>query len=94
MLAVTGTDATDNQAEAIQEQHAGEADGVALEDQQASEAPAAANGKEEAHHEELAPPVQLSEFERELQKAKANPIDFNQWVAVEKLLEKEVKTQC
>ena len=35
--------------------------------------------------------VVLSEFDREFQRAKDNPSDFNQWVAVEKLLDKEVR---
>ncbi len=34
----------------------------------------------------------LSEFDREFQKAKDSPSDFNQWVAVEKLLDKEVRS--
>lgn len=38
------------------------------------------------------PIPELSEFDREFQKAKSNPSDFNQWVAVEKLLDKEVIT--
>ena len=33
----------------------------------------------------------LSELDREFQRAKDNPSDFNQWVAVEKLLDKEVQ---
>ena len=35
--------------------------------------------------------VVLSEFDREYQKAKNDPSDFSQWVAVEKLLDKEVR---
>lgn len=34
--------------------------------------------------------VVLSEFDREFKRAKDNPSDFNQWVALEKLLDKEV----
>ena len=36
--------------------------------------------------------VVLSEFDRKFQKAKDSPSDFNQWVAVEKLLDKEVRS--
>jgi hypothetical protein len=39
---------------------------------------------------EATPAAPLTEFERELKKAEDNPTDFTQWVAVEKLLEKEV----
>ena len=51
-------------------------------------------GPQEQQQQEQEQPVVLSEFERELKKAKENPSDFNQWVAVEKLLEKEVRSLC
>ena len=35
--------------------------------------------------------IELTEFEKEFNKVKENPSDFNQWVTVEKLVDKEVQ---
>lgn len=58
--------------------------------QQANGQPPAANGTEAAAPPSANGNTQLEEFQRELQKAEANPSDFNQWVAVEKLIDKLV----